>query len=118
MEGESETIRAAILQLEEYFAGERKGFTMPLLFSGSEFQNSVWEELLKVSYGETLSYGELARRVGNPRGVRAVASAVGANPISIFVPCHRIIGSDGSLTGFAGGLDAKTALLKLEWENR
>jgi len=104
----------AVSQLEEYFSGQRREFTVPLEFAGTEFQCRVWSELKKIPYGETVSYAELARRIGNPAAVRAVAAAVGANPISIFVPCHRVVGSDGSLTGYAGGLDAKRLLLDLE----
>lgn len=104
----------AAKQLDEYFAGERRAFDIPLQFAGSEFQKSVWHELLKIPYGETISYGELARRIGSPKSVRAVANATGANAISIFVPCHRVIGSDRSLTGYAGGMEAKRKLLKLE----
>lgn len=104
----------AASQLEEYFLGQRREFTVPVQLAGTEFQHRVWSELMNIPYGETVSYAELARRIGNPAGVRAVAAAVGANPISIFVPCHRIVGSDGSLTGYAGGLRAKRLLLDLE----
>lgn len=104
----------AVSQLEEYFSGQRREFTVPLGLAGTEFQCRVWSELMNIPYGVTVSYAELARRVGNPAGVRAVAAVVGANPLSIFVPCHRIVGSDGSLTGYAGGLRAKRFLLDLE----
>ena len=87
---------------------------MPLLFVGSDFQKSVWQMLLEIPYGQTISYGEMARRIGIPKAVRAVANANGANAISIFAPCHRIIGSDRSLTGYGGGLEAKKFLLELE----
>lgn len=113
-EDETDIVMHAVSQLEEYFSGQRREFTVPLEFAGTEFQCRVWSALMKIPYGETVSYAELARRVGNPVGVRAVAAAVGANPISIFVPCHRIVGSDGSLTGYAGGLRAKRLLLDLE----
>lgn len=107
------TLRAA-LQLDEYFDGVRRTFDVPLLFAGTDFQTKVWNELLTIPYGKTLSYGEMARRIGMPKAVRAVASANGANSISIFAPCHRVIGSNHSLTGYAGGLDAKRKLLELE----
>ncbi len=113
-EGYSQVIQNAIAQLDEYFAGKRRNFSIPLVFTGSSFQCSVWSELMKIPYGTTISYGELAKRIDNPKAVRAVASTNATNPISIFVPCHRVIGSDGKLTGYAGGLDAKRALLALE----
>lgn len=101
-------------QLEEYFQKKRDVFDIPLLTVGSEFQETVWDALQKVSYGKTMSYLELASGIGNPKAVRAVASANGANAISIIIPCHRIIGSDGSLGGYAGGIPAKKKLLNLE----
>jgi methylated-DNA-[protein]-cysteine S-methyltransferase len=101
-------------QVSEYFAGRRRDFDLPLQAEGTTFQKRVWEELRKIPYGRTLSYGELAGRVGNPKGSRAVGAANGANPISLVVPCHRVIGSDGRLTGYGGGLPIKEALLKLE----
>ncbi|MCG8369476.1 MAG: methylated-DNA--[protein]-cysteine S-methyltransferase [Proteobacteria bacterium] len=104
-------------QLVEYFAGERRVFDLPLQLSGTEFQVSVLEALLDIPYGETTSYGEIARRIGRPRAVRAVGAANGRNPIPIVVPCHRVIGSTGDLTGFGGGLDTKEALLRLEAEH-
>ncbi len=107
-------LAAARQQIDEYFAGIRQVFSLPIGFSGSEFQNKVWETLQSIPYGNTLSYASLAQKVGRPAAVRAVANAVGANPISILVPCHRIIGSNGSLTGYAGGLSAKRLLLQLE----
>ena len=113
-EGKSEVLLLACKELDEYFAGVRTEFDVPLLFAGTEFQRNVWNALLGIPYGETRSYMEIARQVGNPKGVRAVAQAVGANGICIMVPCHRVIGSDCSLTGFAGGLDAKRLLLELE----
>lgn len=103
-EGTSEVIEQAVSQLREYFQGERRDFDIPIVFTGSEFQNSVWHELMKVPYGSTISYAELARRIHHPRAVRAVASANATNPISIFVPCHRVIGSNQKLTGYGGGL--------------
>ncbi len=101
-------------ELDEYFAGRLQQFTTPLVFEGTPFQNQVWKELCKIPYGETISYLELANRIQNPKAVRAVGLANGANPIAIIVPCHRVIGSNGALTGFGGGLPAKRALLELE----
>ena len=103
-------------QLDEYFAGNRKIFDIPLHPVGTDFQKQVWHALLEIPYGETRSYKEIAIRIGKPKGIRAMASAIGANGISIFVPCHRVIGSNHSLIGFAGGLDAKRKLLELEAE--
>ncbi len=113
-EGTSPAIVRAIAQLDEYFAGRRRTFDLKIRITGTPFQRSVWSELLKIPYGTTISYAELARRIGNPKAVRAVASANAANPISILVPCHRVIGSNHHLTGYAGGLDAKKFLLTLE----
>ena len=101
-------------QLEEYFAGERTTFDVPLKLRGGPFEREVWAELERIPYGETASYGEIARRVGKPHASRAVGAANGRNPIAIIVPCHRVIGSDGTLTGYGGGLDRKRALLDLE----
>lgn len=110
----SEITAKAAQELDEYFAGGRKTFDMPLLFVGTEFQEKVWNTLLEVPYGETRSYGWMAEMIGNPKAVRAVGTANGSNSISIFAPCHRIIGSNGSLTGYGGGLPAKKFLLELE----
>jgi len=108
-------LRKATAQLEEYFAGRRQNFDLPLdLSHGTPFQQSVWRALLAIPAGETTSYGSISAGVGKPAAVRAVGAAVGRNPISVIVPCHRVLGSDGSLTGYAGGLDRKTALLELE----
>jgi methylated-DNA-[protein]-cysteine S-methyltransferase len=101
-------------ELDAYFAGRLKAFTVGLAFNGTPFQNSVWQELTRIPYGHTISYRELATRIGNPEAARAVGLANGANPIAIVVPCHRVIGSNGSLTGFGGGLPTKRALLELE----
>jgi methylated-DNA-[protein]-cysteine S-methyltransferase len=101
-------------QLGEYFAGKRKTFSIALDLRGTRFQKDVWEALLAIPFGETRSYGQLAKQLGNPRATRAVGAANGKNPVSIIVPCHRVIGSSGKLTGFAGGLDAKARLLSLE----
>lgn len=110
----SDIIRETGKQLDEYFDGKRTVFDIPLLFAGTDFQKKVWHKLLEIPYGTTLSYRELATRLNMPKAVRAVANANGANAISILVPCHRVIGSDHSLTGYGGGLDAKKALLTLE----
>ena len=105
----------AIAQLDEYFAGTRDHFDMPLdLQGGTAFQQSVWQALLRIPPGGTTSYGSLSESIGKPAAVRAVGAAVGRNPVSIVVPCHRVLGSDGSLTGYAGGLERKSALLQLE----
>ena len=109
-----EILLRTVRELDEYFRGERKEFDIPLLLAGSEFQKRVWQQLRHIPYGHTVSYGELAAAIGSPRSVRAVANANGANAISIILPCHRIIGSDGRLTGYGGGLRAKQYLLDLE----
>ena len=101
-------------QLAEYFSGARRVFDLPLHPVGTAFRMKVWSELQQIPYGQTTTYGELARRVGNARGARAVGGANHHNPISIIIPCHRVIGADGSLTGYGGGLDMKDALLRLE----
>lgn len=113
-DGHSDVLGQAVVQLEEYFSGTRREFSIPILYLGTEFQCKVWRELVKIPYGTTVSYGELARSVQSPKAVRAVATAVANNPISILVPCHRVIGSDGKITGYAGGLKAKRLLLDLE----
>ena len=101
-------------QLAEYFAGQRQQFDLPLDFQGTVFQQQVWQALLSIPYGETRSYKDIARQIGNEKAVRAVGAANGKNPISIIAPCHRVIGSGGALVGFAGGLDKKQILLSLE----
>ncbi|HSR74523.1 MAG TPA: methylated-DNA--[protein]-cysteine S-methyltransferase [Sulfurovum sp.] len=113
-EGESEVLKLAGKHLDEYFKGLRQTFDLPLLMVGTAFQKSVWKALRDIPFGTTLSYLELSKRIDNEKAVRAVASAVGANALSIFIPCHRIIGSDGTLRGYAGGLDTKRMLLELE----
>lgn len=107
-----------IKQLNEYFSGERKEFNIPLMLVGSDFQRLVWEELMKIPYGKTSTYMELSKKVSDEKAIRAVASANGANAISIIIPCHRVIGSDGKLTGYAGGLKTKSKLLDLENPHR
>ncbi len=112
---ESETgLKSAKDQLNEYFAGKRSSFELPLKLEGTEFQRKVWGELLQIPYGVTISYGDLARKLGKPGGMRAVGAANGQNPIPIIVPCHRVIAADGSLGGYTGGLDIKYKLLELE----
>lgn len=113
-EGTSAVIEKAEAQLDEYFAGRRTEFDVPLLFVGTDFQKTVWNELLKIAFGTTISYGEIARQIGMPTSVRVVANAIGANVISIFVPCHRVVGSNRSLSGYRGGPDAKRKLLDRE----
>jgi methylated-DNA-[protein]-cysteine S-methyltransferase len=112
--GRSPTLAEAAEQLEEYFAGERQRFELQLDLHGTPFQLSVWDQLLALRYGETISYKHLAERLGRPDRIRAVGGAVGRTPVPIIVPCHRAVGSDGSLTGYGGGLQRKQALLDLE----
>ena len=112
--GYAPPLAEARIQLEAYFAGDLRVFDLPLAPEGTDFQLRVWKELSKIPYGETISYGELARRVGDPGAARAVGLANGANPLPVIVPCHRVIGADGSLTGYGGGLDRKRRLLELE----
>lgn len=108
-------LREAIAQLADYYAGRRTGFDLPLdLQAGTPFQQSVWAALQAIPPGGTTSYAELARRLGRPQAARAIGAAVGRNPVSIVVPCHRVLGTGGALTGYAGGLERKTALLRLE----
>lgn len=108
-------LQQAVAQLGEYFAGHRSTFDVPLdLDRGTPFQQSVWQALLAIPCGERISYGTLSKRIGRPAAVRAVGAAVGRNPVSIVVPCHRVLGANGSLTGYAGGIHRKTALLQLE----
>ena len=101
-------------QLKDYFAGKLKKFRVKLDFKGTEFQKNVWQALLTIPFGETRSYSEIAKQIGKPKAVRAVGAANGKNPISIIAPCHRVIGANGKLTGFAGGLEAKACLLGIE----
>ncbi|ABM58306.1 methylated-DNA--[protein]-cysteine S-methyltransferase [Verminephrobacter eiseniae] len=108
-------LQAASGQLQQYLRGARAGFELPLdLSGGTAFQQSVWRALLTIARGQTISYGALSQQLGRPRAVRAVGAAVGRNPLSVVVPCHRVLGTDGSLTGYAGGLERKTALLTLD----
>lgn len=117
VEEENELVDLTIKQLNEYFQGKRESFDIPLLFIGSDFQKQVWNELLKIPFGKTESYLGLSKKLNNEKAIRAVAAANGANAISILVPCHRIIGSNGKLTGYAGGLNVKRKLLLLEKVN-
>ncbi|WP_343563039.1 methylated-DNA--[protein]-cysteine S-methyltransferase [Kiloniella sp. b19] len=114
VEGNSPVIEQTIQQLSEYFSGERTAFSVPLAFAGTAFQKRVWEQLLLIPFGETWSYLDLANRLGDANATRAVGTANGANAISILVPCHRVIGKNGSLTGYAGGLGTKEKLLQIE----
>lgn len=114
IQGASGPLEETARQLREYFAGARTEFDLPLLPEGTEFQKKVWRRLQDIPYGLTISYGELARRVGNPKASRAVGAANGQNPLPIVIPCHRVIGANGKLTGFGGGLPTKEALLALE----
>ena len=110
----SSVLEQTKMQLDEYFAGKRKTFNIPLLLVGTDFQQQVWNALLSIPYGETRSYKDVAQNIGNTKAVRAVAGAIGANGISILIPCHRVIGSSHALTGYAGGLEAKRRLLEME----
>jgi methylated-DNA-[protein]-cysteine S-methyltransferase len=107
-------LRAAAAQIGEYFAGQRPHFELTLDLRGTDFQRQVWQALLRIGRGQTASYADIAREIGSPTAVRAVGAAVGRNPVGVIVPCHRVVGSDGSLTGYAGGLERKRALLHLE----
>lgn len=107
----------ATVQLNEYFSGQRLSFDLPLDFRGTDFQKSVWAQLLTIPFGQTRSYGEIASALGNPAASRAVGAANGRNPISIIAPCHRVVGTGGALTGFAGGIATKAFLLRLEGPN-
>lgn len=111
---DAERLAAALVQLREYFSRIRRAFDLPLDVRGTEFQQAVWTEIARIPYGATTTYGEIARRVQNPRAARAVGGAVGANPLPIIVPCHRVLGARGTLVGYGGGLEIKAALLRLE----
>lgn len=111
---DDESFTDVVAQLEAYFEGDRRAFDVTMRLEGTDFQRHVWDELRAIPYGETISYGELARRVGNPNASRAVGLANGRNPIAIIVPCHRVIGANGDLTGYGGGLERKTWLLEHE----
>ncbi|MDX6630920.1 MAG: methylated-DNA-[protein]-cysteine S-methyltransferase [Gaiellales bacterium] len=113
-QGDARAVAEAAVQLEQYFAGERTAFDLDLRLEGTPFERRVWDEVRAIPYGETATYAEIARRVGSPSACRAVGRANGRNPIAVIVPCHRVVGSDGSLTGYAGGIEMKRALLELE----
>lgn len=112
--GEHPLLHRARSQLDAYFSGTLRAFDLPLAPQGTAFQRAVWDALTTIAYGQTLGYGEIAARIGKPSAVRAVGAANGRNPLSIFVPCHRVIGADGTLTGYGGGLPTKEFLLRLE----
>lgn len=107
-------LKQAAKELSEYFQGKRQSFTVPIRTEGTDFQRRVWEALCRIPYGETRTYGEIARQIGSPKGARAVGMACNRNPIMLIVPCHRVVGSDGKLVGFAGGLAMKETLLRME----
>ena len=111
---ESKTLDCAAEQLEEYFSGARCAFSVPIVLNGTPFRQKVWQALMEIGYGETATYADIARRIGNPKACRAVGMANNKNPLPIIVPCHRVVGSDGSLTGYAGGIEVKEWLLNLE----
>ena len=117
-EGESPVIHKSKQQLAEYFDGQRKSFDIPLLKVGTSFQQSVWDQILKIPYGKTWSYYLISQKIGNTSAIRAVASANGANAIAIIIPCHRVVGSSGELTGYAGGIAIKRRLLQLETKDQ
>jgi methylated-DNA-[protein]-cysteine S-methyltransferase len=114
IEDDNEIANSVKIQLTEYFNGKRRVFDLPLEVYGTPFQKDIWKHLQNIPFGETRSYGQLAKAIGNPKASRAVGAANGKNPISIILPCHRVVGSNGNLTGFAGGVEAKDFLLKLE----
>jgi len=107
-------LQQAAVELQEYLAGRRKSFTAPLCSAGTDFQSKVWQQIAQIPYGETITYTDLARRVGNPAAVRAAGLATGRNPLSVVVPCHRVVGKNGRMTGYAGGLNRKQRLLQME----
>src|SRR2546423_6468120 len=113
-QGDAAAVSAAAIQLEQYFAGERTEFDLDVELDGTPFERRVWDEVRAIPYGQTATYAEIARRIGRPSACRAVGRANGRNPVALIVPCHRMIGSDGSLTGYAGGIEMKRALLELE----
>ena len=113
-QGDAKAVAVAAIQLEQYFAGERTEFELDLELEGTPFERRVWDEVKAIPYGETATYAEIAERIGRPGACRAVGRANGRNPVAVIVPCHRVIGSDGSLTGYAGGIEMKRALLDLE----
>lgn len=117
LNGKHPVLQQAAKQLQEYFNGKRTEFSIPLRLTGTDFQEKVWREITRIPYGETINYTELAKRAGKPDAIRAAGAATGRNPISIIVPCHRVMGKNGNMTGFAGGLERKRHLLDLENPN-
>lgn len=111
---EHEHLLAATRQLDDYFAGKRRAFDLPLDMAGTDFQRAVWQQLVAIPFGQSITYGQQAQRMGKPNATRAVGTANGRNPVSIVVPCHRVIGASGAMTGYAGGLERKRYLLALE----
>ena len=111
-------LRQAAKQLQEYFAGKRKSFSLPLRLDGTDFQKRVWREIALIPYAETITYSDLAKRVGAPEAIRAAGTSTGRNPVSIIIPCHRVMGKNGAMRGYAGGLERKRYLLELEMETR
>jgi methylated-DNA-[protein]-cysteine S-methyltransferase len=109
-------LKKASQELLEYFRGERKSFSVPLHFDGTEFQNNVWKQIARIPFGKTITYTELAERAGNPAALRAAGTATGRNPLAVIIPCHRVVGKNGGLGGFAGGLDRKRRLLAIEMD--
>jgi methylated-DNA-[protein]-cysteine S-methyltransferase len=118
VERDDEILEKTRRQLDEYLEGRRKAFDVPVLMTGTDFQKRVWKALMRIPYGATSTYGQIAKAIGNPRAVRAVGGACGANPIAIIVPCHRVVGSNGGLVGYGGGLPLKRRLLALEQKSR
>lgn len=118
VENENRVTKECGKQLEEYFLGKRKEFNLPIKLEGTEFQQKVWRELCKIEYGKISTYKKIAKKIGNEKTVRAVGTAIGKNPIAVIVPCHRVIGSNGSMTGYAYGIAKKEKLLKLEAKSR
>lgn len=114
---ETDLLKEAAQQLKEYFSGVRKNFNLPLMPEGTEFQQTVWKALQQIPYGKTFTYGEIAKKIGNPKACRAVGMANNKNPIAIIIPCHRVIGANGKLVGYAGGLEVKEHLLSIEKAN-
>ncbi|MBL7962186.1 methylated-DNA--[protein]-cysteine S-methyltransferase, partial [bacterium] len=114
IEGTNDVIEQAEKDLQEYFSGKRKNFTIPLDLRGSEFELQIWGQLLKIPYGQVCSYGDIAKKINNPKSVRAVGGANHNNPVAIIVPCHRVIGKNGSLVGYGGGIEKKQLLIELE----
>lgn len=114
LDAQQPILQQAAKQLEEYFAGKRKSFSLPLHLAGTDFQKRVWREIARIPYGETISYSDLAKRAGAPKAIRAAGTSTGRNPVGIIIPCHRVVGKNGAMCGFAGGLERKRCLLEVE----